>query len=117
MSAASAIPRNAIRDEATAGSALNHRIGGWALIALSLLLIVAPFAWIVGNSFKTQIAILSGAWVFTPTLDAYAYVLLSKRSDFLHGLMTSAILAVTSTAAVHAVRTHPAYSLYRLRWP
>jgi multiple sugar transport system permease protein len=93
------------------------RIAGWGLIALSLCIVVGPFLWILMNSFKTQIAILSGAWIFTPTLDSYADVLLSRRSDFLHALYTSAIVASASTVVVLVVGTLAAYSLYRFKWP
>ncbi len=97
-----------------AGSA---RAFGWLLIGLSLVVVVGPFLWILANSFKTQIAILSGAWVFTPTLESYADVLLSRRSDFVHALYTSLVVASSSTAIVLLVGTLAAYSLYRFRWP
>jgi multiple sugar transport system permease protein len=68
------------------------------------------------NSFKDQIAILSGTWTFTPTLDNYSDVLFSRRSDFLHALYTSLIVATCSTAIVLVVATLAAYSLYRSSW-
>jgi multiple sugar transport system permease protein len=89
---------------------------GWALVALAILLVVGPFLWILMNSFKSQIAILSGAWVFTPNLDSYEDVLFSRRSDFLSALTTSLIVATASTAIVLVVGTLAAYSLYRWRW-
>lgn len=87
---------------------------GWVLVVLALCVVVGPFLWIFMTSFKTQIDILSGAWAFTPTLDAYADVLLSKRSDFGHAVYTSAIVATASTAIVLVIGTLAAYSLYRL---
>jgi multiple sugar transport system permease protein len=92
------------------------RVAGWALIALSAILVIGPFLWILGNSFKSQIEILSGAWVFTPTLDSYEDVLFSRRSDFLAALKTSLIVASASTVIVLVVGTLAAYSLYRWRW-
>jgi multiple sugar transport system permease protein len=92
------------------------RIGGWLLIALAVALVVGPFLWILMNSFKTQIAILSGAWVFTPTLANYQDVLFSRRSDFVSGLYTSLIVATLSTIVVLVIGTLAAYSLYRYRW-
>jgi multiple sugar transport system permease protein len=89
---------------------------GFLLIALALVIVVAPFLWILQSSFKTQIAILSGAWIFTPTLDNYADVLLSRRSDFVHGLLTSVLVATVSTVIVLVVATLAAYSLHRMRW-
>jgi len=86
------------------------------MVACALVIVVAPFLWILLNSFKTQIAILSGAWTFTPTLDNYADVLLSRRSDFVHGLLTSLLVATVSTIIVLVVATLAAYSLHRMRW-
>jgi len=96
---------------------IGTRMTGWVLVVLALCVVVGPFLWIFMTSFKTQIDILSGAWAFTPTLDAYADVLLSKRSDFGHAVYTSAIVATASTAIVLVIGTLAAYSLYRFAWP
>jgi multiple sugar transport system permease protein len=90
---------------------------GYALIAVAVVVFVGPFAWILMNSFKTQIAILTGSFAFTPTLDNYADVLLSRRSDFLRALGNSLVVATASTLVVLVVGTLAAYSLYRFRWP
>jgi len=92
------------------------RVAGWLLIALAIVLVVGPFLWILMSSFKTQIAILSGAWVFTPTLASYQDVLFSRRSDFVNGLYTSLVVATVSTVVVLVIGTLAAYSLYRYRW-
>ena len=105
-----------IGDDALPGAAMRARILGWAMIALALVVVVGPFLWILMNSFKSQIAILTGAWLFTPTLDSYAEVLLSRRSDFVHALYTSLIVATASTAIVLVIATLAAYSLHRFRW-
>jgi multiple sugar transport system permease protein len=97
--------------------ARHARLFGWLLIGFALIVVVGPFLWILMNSFKSQIAILSGAWVFTPSLDNYVDVLASRRSDFVHALYTSLIVATASTAIVLVVGTLAAYSLYRFRWP
>jgi multiple sugar transport system permease protein len=89
---------------------------GWLLVALSVTVVVGPFLWILMNSFKSQIAILSGAWIFTPTLDSYRDVLFSRRSDFVSGLYTSFIVAIVSTTMVLIIATLAAYSLHRFRW-
>jgi multiple sugar transport system permease protein len=101
---------------ATALTATRARSLGWLLIGLAIVVVVGPFLWILANSFKTQIAILSGAWTFTPTLDNYADVLLSRRSDFVHAMATSLVVAAASTAIVLLVGTLAAYSLHRFRW-
>ena len=89
---------------------------GWLMLGLALVVIVGPFLWIAVASFKQPIAILSGTWSFTPTLDNYADVLLSKRSDFLAGVRNSLIVATASTAIVLVVGTLAAYSLHRFAW-
>ena len=89
---------------------------GWLMLGLALVVIVGPFLWIGVASFKQPIAILSGTWSFTPTLDNYADVLLSKRSDFLAGVRNSLIVATVSTAIVLVVGTLAAYSLHRFAW-
>ena len=113
--AGSTFPKRAGRDpllDATTRAALL----GWVLIGLAIVLVVGPFLWILMNSFKDQISILSGTWIFTPTLDNYADVLFSRRSDFLHALVTSLIVATVSTAIILLVATLAAYSLHRFRW-
>src|SRR5947207_2624197 len=104
------------RDDVFWTSAARARILGWILIGFTIVLVVGPFFWILMNSFKSQIAILSGAWIFTPTLDSYQDVLLSRRSDFVSGLYTSLIVATVSTAIVLVIGTLAAYSLHRFRW-
>jgi multiple sugar transport system permease protein len=89
---------------------------GWLMLGLALVVVVGPFLWIAVASFKQPIAILSGTWSFTPTLDNYADVLLSKRSDFLAGMRNSLIVATVSTAIVLVVGTLAAYSLHRFAW-
>jgi multiple sugar transport system permease protein len=91
-------------------------IVGWVLIGFAIVIVVGPFLWILMNSFKDQISILSGTWIFTPTLDSYEDVLLSRRSDFVHALYTSLIVATASTAVVLVIATLAAYSLHRFRW-
>ena len=120
MSASIPADRSAIStrgpDHALWTPAVRARILGWMLLGLAIVLVVGPFLWILMNSFKTPIAILSGAWVFTPTLDSYEDVLLSRRSDFVSGLYTSLIVATASTAIVLFIGTLAAYSLHRFRW-
>jgi ABC-type glycerol-3-phosphate transport system permease component len=116
MNAAIATGTARRRDAPLWTPAMRARVAGWILIALAVVLVVGPFLWILMNSFKTQIAILSGAWIFTPTLDSYQDVLLSRRSDFVHALYTSFIVATASTLIVLVIGTLAAYSLYRFRW-
>ena len=101
--------------------ALHGRAGlfGYGVLALAILFIVGPMAWIFVNSIKYQIAIYTGAWVFEPTLDNYLEVLFSRRSDLVHNLLNSFVVAAVSTILVLVVGTLGAYGLhrwYRGRW-
>lgn len=89
---------------------------GYALLILSTALIVLPFVWILLNSFKYEIAIYTGAFWFTPTVDNYVDVLLGPRSDFRNNVVNSLIVATLSTAIVLVIGTLAAYSLARLSW-
>lgn len=89
---------------------------GFAIMAFAFLLIAGPFLWILLNSIKHQIHIYTGAWIFPPTLDNYAEVLLGRRSDFRGNIANSVLVAGVSTAIVLVVGTLAAYSLHRLRW-
>jgi multiple sugar transport system permease protein len=93
-----------------------ERILGLALLALAVAVIAGPFVWIGMASFKRQIDILTGAWVFAPTLSNYADVLFSRRSDFAGNVINSAIVATASTLLVLVIGTLAAYSLHRFRW-
>ena len=92
------------------------RVVGYALLVLGMLCVVGPFAWILMSSFKHQIAILSGAWIFTPTLSNYVDVLFSRRSDFAHNVVNSVIVAAATTLIVLVIGTLAAYSLHRFKW-
>lgn len=86
---------------------------GYCALALAALFILGPTAWIFLNSIKYQIAIYTGAWVFEPTLQNYADVLFSRRSDLISNLANSLFVAAISTASALAIGTLGAYSLHR----
>lgn len=88
----------------------------WAGVLFALLLIVLPFIWIVGISFKYQIAILTAQFPFDPTWVNYQRVLFGKSSDFLFNMQNSLIVAIVSTALVLIVGTLAAYSLAWRKW-
>lgn len=93
-----------------------ERILGYALIGLAVVLVLGPFVYVVVNSIKYQIAIYTGAWVFTPTLSNYVDVLFSRRSDFAGNVVNSLVVAAVSTALVLTIGTLAAYSLHRFAW-
>jgi multiple sugar transport system permease protein len=92
------------------------KIVGYALLALGVLIIIGPFLWVTLQSFKYEIEILKGSWIFPPTMFNYNDVLWSRRSDFLGNVLNSAIVAAVSTFFVLIVGTLAAYSLSRLKW-
>ncbi len=92
------------------------RLIGIALLGLGVFIIVAPFLWIALQSFKYEIEILKGSWIFPPTLFNYADVFYSRRSDFPANILNSLIIASASTVLVLLVGALAAYSLSRLRW-
>jgi multiple sugar transport system permease protein len=89
---------------------------GAAFLLLGVVIIVAPFLWVALQSFKYEIEILQGSWIFAPTFFNYIDVLWSRRSDFLPNVENSFIVASVSTVCVLVVGTLAAYSLSRLRW-
>ena len=93
-----------------------ERVLGYGLLALSVFCVVGPFVWIFINSMKQQIAIYTGAWIFTPTWSNYADVLFGRRSDFAGNVVNSLIVAGASTLLVLIIGTLAAYSLYRFAW-
>lgn len=88
----------------------------WAAVLLALVIVIAPFAWIIGVSLKYQIAILTAQFPFDPVLVNYDRVLFGKSSDFLANTANSFIVATISTLVVLAVGTLAAYSLAWYRW-
>jgi multiple sugar transport system permease protein len=92
------------------------RVIGGAFLLLGVVIIVGPFLWVALQSFKYEIEILQGSWIFAPTLFNYTDVLWSRRSDFLPNVENSFIVASVSTICVLIVGTLAAYSLSRLKW-
>ena len=92
------------------------KTAGYAGLVFGVFVIVAPFLWVALQSFKYEIAILQGSWIFQPTWFNYSDVLYSRRSDFVTNVWNSVIVASVSTLFVLVVGTLAAYSLSRLSW-
>lgn len=90
-------------------------LGGF-LLALSVFFTLVPFVYILATSFKTEIAISTGAIRFSPTLANYESVLFGRRSNFPNNLWNSLTVAVVSTFLVLVVGVLAAYALERLRY-
>lgn len=88
-------------------------------LALVLLVLVAPVAWVVLSAFKprTEVAALPPRLIFTPTLDNF--VELFGRTDFALNTLNSMIVAGGSTllGLVLAVPASFAMAWHRITWP
>jgi multiple sugar transport system permease protein len=77
-----------------------------------------PVLWTLLNSFKNRVDIVSVVpkFIFTPTLENYAYVL--GRASVANGLVNSAIVVGSAVAIGAALGLPAAYALarYPLRW-
>jgi multiple sugar transport system permease protein len=79
---------------------------------------VGPFVWISSTAFKSQISILTGSILFTPTLDPMREVLFGTTSNFIRTFGNSVIVATFSSLTVLAVALLAAYALVlqRTKW-
>lgn len=85
-------------------------------LTFAIFMVVSPFAWIAMSSFKYQVDIYQGSWIFEPTLANYQDVLFSLRSNFTGNLWNSMVVATLSTVLVLILGTLAAYSLHRFAW-
>jgi multiple sugar transport system permease protein len=88
----------------------------WVSIAAIVIFCLAPFYWLVNVSLKTG-PDLSGSAIVppNPTLNNYQSVL--QDDDFIHALLNSAIVSLTTTFLALVVGSFCAYALARLRFP
>jgi multiple sugar transport system permease protein len=88
----------------------------WVSVAAIVVFCLAPFYWLVNVSLKTG-PDLSGSAIVppSPTLDNYQSVF--RNDDFVHALLNSAIVSLTTTALALVVGSFCAYALARLRFP
>ena len=94
------------------------RILKTGLLVLALVAALAPVYWMITISLKTEIdqfAIPPKWFAFTPTLQHYYDAFVTR--SFAQYLLTSAIVAVVSTACALVIGTLAAYALARFRLP
>ncbi|PWS35617.1 carbohydrate ABC transporter permease [Falsiroseomonas bella] len=88
-------------------------------LALVVVILVAPVAWMVASAFKprTEVAAIPPRIIFTPTLENF--VELFQRTDFLENTLNSLIVAGGSTilGLVLAFPAAFAMSWHRMTWP
>ena len=97
---------------------MRTRILKTALLVLALLVALAPVYWMLTISLKTELDQFASPpkwFVFTPTLEHYYDAFVTR--SFGQYLLTSAIVAVVSTACALVIGTLAAYALTRFRLP
>jgi multiple sugar transport system permease protein len=99
------------------------RIGGWIFLMLLLVFTVAPMAWMLLTSLKTQFAALQYPpewWPHNPTLQNYTR-LLSPTNDagreFLTYLLNSVLVSSATTILAVTFAVPAAYAFSRFRFP
>jgi multiple sugar transport system permease protein len=97
------------------GERLRH-VAMHAALALAATAVLLPVVWTGLAAFKTQIALLRGDVLFSPTLANFRELLFSRSSDYFAQFANSLVVASVSTVLVLFVATLAAYSLTRMRW-
>lgn len=90
----------------------------YSLIALSVLVSLAPVYWLITISFKREVdqfALPPKWFIFTPTLEHYTDAFLSR--SFGQYLFNSLLVAIASTICALVIGTLAAYALARFRLP
>jgi multiple sugar transport system permease protein len=94
------------------------RIFNYSLITLAVFIAVAPVYWMLTISLKTEVDHFASppAWFsFSPTLEHYIDAFVSR--SFGQYLVTSALVAIASTASALVIGTAAAYALARIQLP
>ena len=94
------------------------RIFRYAALVAALVFALAPVYWMLTISLKTEVDQFASPppwFVFSPTLEHYYDAFVSRA--FGQYLLTSAVVAVTSTICALVIGTLAAYALARFRLP
>ena len=99
----------------TRRSKLLGRLGIFLLIALTLVVMLFPFYWMVLTSLRSQVDNVSRVpvWFFTPTLENYRNVV--AGNDFLAYTWNSLVIATLSTGIGLVLGLPAAYSIARFK--
>jgi multiple sugar transport system permease protein len=87
------------------------------VLLLVALLVMIPFVWIIAAAFKTQIDLLQGKVLFSPTLMSFQEILFSKTTEFFRNTASSLIVAGLSTLAILFTATLGGYAIERMDTP
>lgn len=84
----------------------------YLVMALVLIAVLTPVAWIVVTSFKPEPVVkIPSVWVFEPTLDNYKYI--ASIKPIWKPLLDTSIVAVSTALLSLALGTPAAYALAR----
>jgi multiple sugar transport system permease protein len=95
----------------------SRTLGMHMALALCGAVVILPVAWVMAAGFRTQISLLVGEFLFTPTLDSFREVLFSKTSTFLINYRNSLVVGLSSTLLCLVAATLGAWSIHRMNWP
>jgi multiple sugar transport system permease protein len=97
---------------------LNRRtlIFGYIFLVGMMCATLVPFIFTFVNSIKYFKDIITGTFIFQPTLVNYERLFLSRQSAFLVNTTNTVIVAGVTTVLVVVIATLAAYSLERFRW-
>ncbi len=113
------IEQNRIRPPRPLGQRMRlARLLKYALVAVALFATLAPVYWMVTISLKSEIdqfGVPPRWFLFRPTLAHYRDAFFTR--SFGQYLVTSLIVAVSSTACAMLLGTLAAYALAQFRWP
>lgn len=82
-----------------------------------VIIILVPITFLFLTSLKLFRDIISGSFIFTPTLVNYQDLFSGVKFDFLRATGNTVIASMGTTAIVLTIASLGAYSLSRFRWP
>ena len=94
------------------------RFLSWLVVGIGAAVIVIPFLWMVGTSFRTEADLFADParlWPAAPTLEGYTSIW--TELPFLRLAVNSIVFALGTTLLLLAVDSMAAYALARLRFP
>jgi multiple sugar transport system permease protein len=99
--------------------ALVPKIATYALLLLWSSIVIFPLYWVLVTSFKVEVEVDSGPFYlpfidFTPTLDAWDFMLLHNNT--LGSYLNSAVVSLSSTLLALLMGSLAAYALVRIRF-
>jgi multiple sugar transport system permease protein len=113
--------RNSFRKIAPTDLPTPAKIGAFLLLVGWTIVVLFPIYWLFVTSFKTPYQVDKGPFYipfvdFTPTLDAWHYILVDLGNDTLRPYINTVIVGLTSTTIALAMGSLTAYALVRFTY-